>query len=270
MPLVTSNFNYKYPTDIESSGMNFIRISAFKKDRSQPQGSVSFYSPAGIGFSDGAGFSTFDLGPIGSQIVNALSAPGETSANVKNAVDAGLSSLSNKDSGLGQMLAGKILASAAGAFLPGVSMEAARAGYEAKQGRAVNPNTITAFQNMTIRNFVFNFKLIAESPEESGTIRGIQDFFRMNMYPETKDDTGYILAYPSTFHIRFYLGDGSRNPWIPKIYQCYLTNMSTTFNPSSHLTHHDGAPTEIDFSLTFQETKVLTANDISAMEQEAV
>lgn len=270
MPLIKSNHNFKYPTDIESSGTNFIRISAYNKDAANPKGSVSFYSPAGIGFSDGAGFSTFDLGPIGSQVINALSAPGETSDNIKNAIDAGLNALSNKDSGLSEMLAGKILTSFAGAAIPGVSAEGIREGYEAKQGRAVNPNTITAFQNMTIRNFVFNFKLVAVSPEESGTIRGIQDFFREHMYPAAKDDTGFILSYPSTFKIRFYLGNGTSNPWIPKIYQSYLTNMSTTFNSSSHLTHHDGSPTEVDFSLTFQETKVLTYNDIVALEQENV
>ena len=52
------------------------------------------------------------------------------------------------------------------------------------------------------------------------------------------------------------------NEYLPGIWSCYLTNVGTTFNSSSNMYFSDNAPTEVDLSLTFQETRVLNRNDM--------
>ena len=42
----------------------------------------------------------------------------------------------------------------------------------------------------------------------------------------------------------------------------YLTQMTGTYNSSGNAFHADGGPTEIDISLTFQESKALTREDL--------
>ena len=43
---------------------------------------------------------------------------------------------------------------------------------------------------------------------------------------------------------------------------CYLINMTTAFNSSSNMFHADGSPSEVDLSLTFQETKLITRDKL--------
>ena len=48
----------------------------------------------------------------------------------------------------------------------------------------------------------------------------------------------------------------------PKIKSCYLTSITTNFNPSSMAFHRDGEPVEIDLSLNFTEETTLNKQDI--------
>ena len=51
---------------------------------------------------------------------------------------------------------------------------------------------------------------------------------------------------------------------MPKIQECFLANITTTYNAGSNMFHADGAPSEVDMSLTFTETKANTRNDLYA------
>ena len=49
---------------------------------------------------------------------------------------------------------------------------------------------------------------------------------------------------------------------IPKIHFCYLRTVSTTVNPTGGAMRRDGAPNEIDLTLSFVEYKTLKKDDI--------
>jgi len=134
--------------------------------------------------------------------------------------------------------------------------------YGQSKGKAVNPNTVTAFQNMVLRSFAFNFKLVAENPFEADEIRNIQRFFRATMYAESGQGN-YLLTYPHVFAIEFCTKEGKPNPYYPTIYQTNLVNFTTNFSAPTSMHFEGGAPLEVDMSLTFQETKVLTLNDFN-------
>jgi len=50
----------------------------------------------------------------------------------------------------------------------------------------------------------------------------------------------------------------------PKLKTCYLTNVTTNYNPTTMAFHADGKPVEIDLSLSFTEQTTLNRADIKA------
>ena len=135
--------------------------------------------------------------------------------------------------------------------------------FELKSGLVVNPYTTQNFDGVTIRSFAFNFKLIPTSAQESKDIHRIENQFRKYMYPKNAG-TG-ALKYPPTFRIRFMTGT-KLNQYMPRIIQCYLTNMVATANSTGNAFFKNddlGAPpTELDLNLTFQEVRAITRDDL--------
>ena len=86
------------------------------------------------------------------------------------------------------------------------------------------------------------------------------------MYPGTYDiealgGASIGFKFPHLFQIDFtYRGMRNRN--IPKIHLCYLRNVSTTINPTGGAMRRDGAPNEVDLTLSFVEHKTLDKKDI--------
>ena len=244
-----------YPSNLYTSDSNYVVFTARDKD-GVGLASIALYCPPNLSWADGAGYSTFDMGPIGATIAQGLGT-GDSQSALQQAVSAAESSPELKT-----IIAAKALSNAS--VIPGADKAAET--YQQQNSIVMNPNTVTAFQNMNIRSFVFNFKLVAESQEESQDIKRIQNYFREFMYADTDNSVGYVLKYPAKWSISFMRGGTSdENFFLPKIYESYLTSFQTTFNSSSHLTFADGAPTEVDLSVTFQETRVLTQNDIRGL-----
>lgn len=260
-----STSDYIYPKYLNGARSNFVRFTAHKYVFGGSGGdkiaSLDFYHPGNIAFADGASYTTFDMGAIGRMAADTINRGGDVTDNLlaetRNVV-------SNSES-LSGYIGYNILKNA----ILGTSGTDDRLSnvYTNVKGIAINPNTTVSFTNMNIRTYLFNFKLIAESPNDTYLIRDIQNFIRTYMYAEQAAE-GILLNYPSTWKITFHTEDGGENPYYPNIYECFLTNMQTNFNASSHLHHEGGAPVEVDLSLTFQETKVLTRNDILAMASE--
>ena len=132
----------------------------------------------------------------------------------------------------------------------------------------VNPNIRALFRGVALREFTFQFKMIADSAQEAETIRKIVKHFRKQMYPDTiaanvgngvSADLGF--RFPNAFKITFKYR-GSKNSKLPQIKYCYLRNVSHTVNPTGGTFKRDGQASEIDLNLSFVEYKTLTKADI--------
>ena len=131
----------------------------------------------------------------------------------------------------------------------------------------VNPNVRAIFRGVNIREFQFQFKLIATSPEEARTIQKIIKHFRKELYPKgfpatfgtASADIGY--HFPNAFKIIFKF-QGRRNKNLPKIKPCYLRSFTSTVNPTGGSFRNDGQPNEIDISMAFVEHETLKSLDI--------
>ena len=130
----------------------------------------------------------------------------------------------------------------------------------------INPNIRALFRGVGLREFTFQFKMIAKSQYEARVINQIVKHFRQQLYPETYDisvlgGASIGFKFPNMFDIDFkYKGRHNRN--IPKIHLCYLRNVSTSINPTGGAFRRDGQPNEVDLTLSFVEHKTLNKNDI--------
>lgn len=219
--------------------------------------------PPGLTFSDTIAYNTINLGILGPTLLDAVSKlTSVLSSNVDQMqVNAGLAAMDIYAGIKNRVLSGNAAAAAsiAARKIPGVSEFADKIDYGNRQVLA--PNTNSAFESPGIRNFSFTFKMVPKDKGDTEAIRNIVNFFRKYAYPEGNT---IFLKYPPIWTIKFFNGS-ERNMYIPGIYGCYLTSVSSTYNAGTNLFHADGSPVEVDVALTFQETKVLTRAEIDKL-----
>jgi hypothetical protein len=222
--------------------------------------SAYFPCPSNIAFGDAANLGSIDLGTVGAAM-DAIQNRGGTAS--------------------GKMVATFEAAYKAAGKTIGAAVDAATGGGITKQyfvnKAAVNQFTNTTFQGNNVRNFTFNFKLVAQSQKESDMITAIDHFFRINMYGGAQEKNlsehnfNTFLSYPPVWEIDFLESvsekEGAKfNEYLPKIFAAYLGGYNATFNTTAAAWHPGGAPLEVDMSLTFSETRALNAVDIKALD----
>lgn len=168
----------------------------------------------------------------------------------------------------GRLAATRLASSPAGIIVP----EGLRSAIGLAARVSVNPNLATTFEGVVIRQFVFNFKFLPKSAEESEEVKKIVKMFRLNAYPEEIFGAGVPIGfkYPNLFKIRLLSGRQGqfRNVGTP-IKLSYLQNVNTTYNPGQQTFHPDGSPVEIDMNLTFFEYKTQSRQDVQAEDNDA-
>jgi len=225
---------------------------------------VDMYFPLTMQFNDNAQYDNAPLGALGAGVEAALQ--GGQGALEAAISEAGKSFTSIIDVATGSDKLGetafKLGAARAIDKVSGISSGVANA--LTLQNRAIiNPNMRALFRGVGLREFTFQFKMIARSQRESEEVRQIVQHFREQMYPGIYEigtaDIGF--KFPNMFRIDFtYNGNNNRN--IPRIHMCYLRTVSTTVNPTGGAMRRDGAPNEIDLTLSFVEHKTLNQKDI--------
>jgi hypothetical protein len=214
---------------------------------------IWFPCPAGIEINDQATYNTIDLGALGGALNTAFEAAG------------GATGLAGKASAVGKSMIDQIKSAKAGEITALAAM--ALPGYgdklQFKAKTILNPNTNTNFTGNTVRSFNFGFKMIARSEQEAKEILRIHKTFRKYTYADSNgNQQNLTLRYPPVWRIRFLDGQKNENKYIPKIFSCYLQNVTSTFNSTSPTFHTDGSPLEVDITLAYQETRALTRFDI--------
>jgi hypothetical protein len=165
-------------------------------------------------------------------------------------------------------LAGAALGAKAGGGLGGAALGAA-GGALAVTGPAVqamtkmrtNPFREMLFEQTDYRQFKFNYKFLPKNRNEVDNIKRIVDLFKFHMHPELSTGNLFFI-YPAEFQIVYYF-KGKENSYFHKIAPSALTNLSVSYGSGSGMSSfHDGAPTEVNISLSFQELELLTKEKI--------
>lgn len=242
----------RYPLNlVEKDGQELIRFRIVDRKTLEDQRSIYLYSPPGLSVADAAGYTQADLGLVG----GTLDAVGDVLTDKKDASQGNI--IADVVSAATQGAAGKLGAVGQAGMISG--------------GIASNPYTNVQFTGTNLRSFAFNFKLVAESPDESEAIKDIENTFRKFLYPKKASSSEFLLEYPPLFKIEFMKligGDAMPNRYMPFIQFSYLLNMTATFNAATNLFHKSGAPVELDLALTFQESKALKREDLYGAPEE--
>ncbi len=242
----------RYPMNlVEKDGQELIRFRIVDRKTLEDQRSIYLYSPPGLSVQDAAGYTQADLGLIG----GGIDAVGDIGTGKKEASESNL--IADLVSAATTGAAGKLGAAGQAGMIVG--------------GIASNPYTNVQFTGTNLRSFAFNFKLVAESPDESDAIKDIENTFRKFLYPKKASSSEFLLEYPPLFKIEFMKlqgGDAAPNKYMPFIQYSYLLNMTATFNSATNLFHKTGAPVELDLALTFQESKALKREDLYGAPEE--
>ena len=219
--------------------------------------------PTNVTFSDGGAYSSIDMGVIGENIRQAgLDNAAIRMSDYRSISSAAIANLANNAK------AGALVQGTSFAEKIGLGDMVAKAQVATKL--VPNPSKNVTFEGNNLRTFNFSFTLVGRTPADSRAIAIIHNTFRRNIYPEaTQDQANILLNYPPTWNITFYDTLVKENMFLPKIAPCYLTEFSTNFNPSAMMWKVDGSPSEVQISLTYQETRVQMQFDIESLEAPA-
>jgi hypothetical protein len=218
--------------------------------------------PANIAINDSATYNTIDLGVAGTALGKSIQDGGFSPSKIAE-------SLKSQAAGATSNFNEAEIAGAVSQLLPGPDAITGAARLASRT--LLNPNTNTTFAGNALRSFTFGFKMVATSAEEAEVIRKIHHRFRRFSYADSKSsDQNIILAMPPTWTIHFLDGNKQENKFIPRIFSCYLVSVESAFNSTTNMFHEDGAPLEVDVSLSYQETRALTRTDIDSLNEESL
>ncbi len=223
-----------------TKGGNHVSFEIIGKDSAIDVNKIHLNIPTGFALGDGANFGSIDLG-----VINAA-------GDMIKKDDKG------KNSNMGELEATAIGSALLSKMGIGGDLNAAGAA-AVKAGVAINPQTTLTYEGSNIRQFELTFQLVASSAKEAETIRTIEHTFRKYMYAKREGD--FALKYPPLFRVKFMKGK-KVNKFLPFLIDSYLTSMNATYNSDGNMYHKDGAPTDVTISLSFQEQKQLTRDDL--------
>jgi hypothetical protein len=239
-----------FPKELDkksSEGFPFVRFSVVGTGIS-----INLPMPAGgIVFNDSATYSTIDLGIIGT-VSDAMNLAGEEVAGA-GSQEQQQGFLDKLTSGFSGSSVGTLIAKSSG-------VEKISAIADLASKKAVAKNTHITFQSNNVREFSFQFKLVAKSAKETEQIKKIVDEFRYQLYAELEEN-GIVVQYPKRWIIQFFHG-GNVNNYIPDIKISHLKSLQANYNSGTNLFHWDGAPIEVDITLQYQESKGIYKADL--------
>ena len=260
-----------------TTGLRQTSFVKLKNETASQLGTIYLNMPNEINFTDEANWEGTDLGMIGGLAKGEGSEAGlgGAFANFANMAGGGLTSL-------GALAAGMGAAGAAGAgvlgMLGGTGLQKS---LESGTGQIANPYKEMTFSGIGFRNFSFNFNFRPRNSDEVEVVQNIIQTFRYYSKPVYTHGKSGFFTYPEEFHIEFLTKQFVKtkegaleapkpneerfetNPYIPNIKMCVCKNVTTNFAPqNAWRSLENGAPVEISLALTFEETELVTGEDV--------
>ena len=199
---------------------------------------IYLYAPQGIQFSDGLAYDQVQLTNLVSTAVGATESNKSTSKVLGEAAEDVLRGFQSD-------------MAAQGGTVGGIMAENIK-----NQGFIRNPRTEMLFKTPQLRSFSLAYKFFPVNGKESQQIQDMIQAIRAGAYP-TRSSTGSSFEFPQIFNISFVSPLLGVEPKIIKFADAYCTSVGVNYNPTNSAFFDDGAPSEIDLAMTFQETEVI-------------
>jgi len=248
-------------------------------DHAKQLANIYLNMPNEITFAEPVAWEGTDLGTLGAMGKTSGSAwEAGVVGNLGNLVGGGSGALAgilgkhfSKIPGLG-MMSGAVLGSLGGNTVQKM--------FESSFGNIANPYKEMTFSGIGFREFSFNFVFRARNESEANAVKNIIECFRFYSKPSYHQGSS-LLNYPDEFHIQFLtkpeMGNASiaeevkttrdrfiTNTNIPQIKMCVCKGVTTNYtSQNTWRALKTGAPVEISLGLQFEETELVTREDVN-------
>lgn len=125
---------------------------------------------------------------------------------------------------------------------------------------SLNPFREVLFEAIDFRSFNFKYRFFPKSRDEANSVEDIIKIFKFHMHPELSANKLFFI-YPSEFEIGYYF-QNNQNTYFHKFKPCVLEAMDISYGGEQFSSFVDGKPTEVNMTLTFRETEILTKKQI--------
>jgi hypothetical protein len=216
--------------------------------------------PNEISFAEPVAWEGHDLGMVGAFGKKSANLSTGLLSNFSNIIGGGTGALIGALGGLKYAGGGLLLG-----MLGGTSMQK---GMESSFANIGNPYKEMTFSGIGFREFSFNFVFRARSQTEVKVVQNIIQAFRRYSKPTYANDSSGILNYPEEFYIEFLTKKENEdkfvtNEYIPQMKMCVCKGVTTNFSSqNTWRSLQGGAPVEISLALAFEETELVTAEDV--------
>ena len=140
-------------------------------------------------------------------------------------------------------------------------------------GRVLNPNAELLFQGPVLRDFNFDFLMIARSRQEGSQIRKIIKWFKLGMAPQFNNST--FLNTPDIFTLEYKRGQGDLdqlntvNRFSPG--GLALRTIAVDYAPNGYWSaYQDSQPVALKMSLNFAELRPIYKSDHERLPENSV
>jgi hypothetical protein len=272
-----------YPVDLDDDHYMIFNVMERKRNNRQEKGttrtirSIVLPIPLNLSTQYNAEYQNESLGVFGAMAagrINAAdlkSAAGDISNLISSKIQAASDAFKAQDLDAGVRaagIAGPFAATAAatagagaigGLLALGGTSGGVISGIGVSEGLAINPHMAVLFQGVGFREHSFSYKLLARNITESRRINELISVFKYHMHPNYKIGN-LAFEYPDEFEIDF---SSKLQPYMYKIGTCVLKGFTVNYSTEGTNAFYDsGAPVSLEISMTFQETKIITKDNL--------
>ena len=137
-------------------------------------------------------------------------------------------------------------------------------------GTILNPNVEMMYESPELRGFQLRFRMQARNQNESKSIRELCYQFKKAMLASYGGqtmggtlDAGGFITVPKICQVSFMTG-GALNEYVPQYKPCAITQVDINVTPNgAWASTTDGAPVATELALTFKETKIIYAQELT-------
>ena len=140
--------------------------------------------------------------------------------------------------------------------------------FSSTTGQILNPNTEVLYKGPKMRNFSLNFKMAPKDDTEAKIIRNIIRPFKYAMRPQYggkggSETNASFVKVPQIVDVTFMKG-GAEHDWVSQYKPAVITNFDVSYTPDgAWATYDDGSPVATSIKISFQETKMVYADELS-------
>jgi hypothetical protein len=272
--------NLTFPSDLDQYGIamsfdfyQYTRRSMFNQPFMKPQGTIKLPVPKSLLETFTQSWEETSENPV----------VGAAIENMQNGNGASLTQGSSSQSSIGDTVSWALggLGGASGGIAVGAAINTAEKqiqqgatalgidGLTLNQaiqplGLAVNPFLTVMFKQPNFKEYQFNWRLIANTPEESNIIQAILTMFKYHLlpdFPKSGFNVGTLLNYPDIVQLSFM----PESDYLFKFKPCVIKSFSSNYAPSgpSFFKGQSNVPTEVEMSMNLLEIEYWSKNDIN-------